>query len=100
VIAGQLGDSKFYVSKDLSNKYRKLFSAARENGPQALALLALAQSTNSDGVVSDARELLEPRYSLLAHYRIRVIPLAEFTRWIEICGIRIPRSGRVASTLP
>jgi hypothetical protein len=45
VFAGQLGDSKFYVSKDLSNKYRKLFSAARENGPQALALLALAQST-------------------------------------------------------
>ncbi len=86
-IAAPLGDGKFYVSKDLSNKYRKLLSAARENGPQALALLALAQSTDADGVVSDARELLEPRYSLLAHHRIRVIPLAEFPRWIEICGI-------------
>jgi hypothetical protein len=86
-IQAPLGDGKFYVSKSLSGKHRKLLSAARENGQRALALLALAESTKADGVVSDATELLSARYALLAHHRIRVIPLDEFPRWIEICGI-------------
>jgi hypothetical protein len=86
-IQAPLGDGKFYVAKSFSSEHRKLLSAARENGQRALALLALAESTKADGLVSDATELLETRYALLAHHRIRVIPLEEFPRWIEVCGI-------------
>ena len=86
-IPAPIGDGKFHVSKSLSNKQRKLLSAAKEGGQRALALLALAESTQADGVVSDAPELLAARYALLAHHRIRVIPLEEFPRWIEVCGI-------------
>jgi hypothetical protein len=86
-IQAPLGDGKFHVSKSFSNKHRKLLSAARVSGQRALALLALAESTKADGVVSDATELLATRYALLAHHRIRVIPLEEFPRWIEVCGI-------------
>lgn len=86
-IQAPLGDGKFYVSKSLSSRHRKHLSAARESGQIALALLALAESLKADGVVSDATELLATRYALLAHHRIRVIPLEEFPRWIEICGI-------------
>ena len=86
-ISAPIGDGKFHVSKSLSNKQRKLLSAAREGGQRALALLALAESTQADGVVSDAPELLAARYALLAHHRIRVMPLEEFPRWIQVCGI-------------
>jgi hypothetical protein len=50
------------------------------------SLLALADDAQADGLVTGDDVLVEQRYELLQHHRIRIVPVAEFADVIEVCA--------------
>ncbi len=48
------------------------------------SLLALADDAQADGLVTGDSVLIERRYDLLQHHRLRVVPISEFADVIEV----------------
>lgn len=73
-------------SKRIPRKHRNRLPGATADGQRAVALLALCDFLQADGIVTDEPRLVEARYPILQHHRLRVIPLSECADWIEVCA--------------
>jgi len=56
------------------------------NARAALALVALANAVQADGIVTDSEFLVGARHPLYQHHRVRLIPPAEFGDVLERCA--------------
>lgn len=54
------------------------------NDENALTLLTISKRWQADGIISDNEFLIDKRYTILQHHRIRIIPLVEFADVVEI----------------
>jgi hypothetical protein len=74
------------LSKRIPRRHRERLPGATVEGQSAIALLALCDFIQADGIVTTEPRLVEARYPLLQHHRLRVIPLEECANWIEVCA--------------
>src|SRR2546422_6415962 len=66
------------VSQEVPGRWRKRLKQQRPEATTALALLALAEAVQADGVVTESALLVPARYPLYQHHRVRIVPPAEF----------------------
>ena len=71
------------VSQEVPGRWRKRLKQQRPEATTALALLALAEAVQADGVVTESALLVPARYPLYQHHRVRIVPPAEFGDVLE-----------------
>lgn len=76
----------FQISPDVPREIRARLVADSESAKRSVTLLALATDLQADGIITDHELLIDSRYPLYQHHRIRVVPLVEFGDVIEICA--------------
>jgi hypothetical protein len=67
------------IQKDINEKYGESKEVSH-----ALELLALSDSLQLDGIITESEILITPRYQMYQHHRIRVVPLPELADLTEI----------------
>src|SRR5262245_27224512 len=80
------GVFQFTPHDTLSEASRELLSGDGDDARRARALLALTEASQSDGVVTENRVLVEAWWQLYQHHRIRIVPLGEFGDTVEVCA--------------
>lgn len=76
----------FKLDADLPQTHRLNLLEDNKEAKKSLSLLALAEYLQADGVITATSPLIEARYSIYQHHRIRIIPLNELSDIIEICA--------------
>jgi hypothetical protein len=76
----------FKIGDAVPTTVRRALRQPRAEATTALALLALAEAVQADGIVTESGVLIDARYPLYQHHRVRVIPLAEFGDVLESCA--------------
>lgn len=74
----------FSPDPDIPEPLRLAFLKEDFASKQALSLLALADFSQADGLVTSSEALINARYSLYQHHKIRIIPPDEFSDIIEV----------------
>lgn len=77
---------RFVASSHMAEAARAALGGESSGQQRRRALLALADDAQADGLVTDDDVLVERRYDLLQHHRIRVVPVVEFADVIEVCA--------------
>ena len=68
------------IQKDIEERFRK----KRDDIQQELALLALSESLQADGIITLSDILIDRRYTIYQHHHIRIIPSDEFPDTVEV----------------
>ena len=76
----------FMPGLHLPREVSDAFAVPSEEVRQGLALLVLADAWQADWLLTNRPVLLDARYQLYQHHRIRAIPLSELADWIEVCA--------------
>jgi len=77
---------QFVANRHMAETAREALGGESAEQQRRRALLALADDAQADGLVTSDDVLLEQRYDLLQHHRIRIVPVAEFADAIEVCA--------------
>ncbi len=74
------------LSHELPRRMRERIERGAEGECRGLRLLALTSHLKADGLVTALPSLVEARYQLSRHHRLRIIPPSEFPDFVEICA--------------
>jgi hypothetical protein len=74
----------FTPHNDIPQQHREYLLADSDESHRNLSLLALADTIQADGIVTNITKLIDARYVLSQYHRIRIIPLSEFGDTVEI----------------
>ena len=77
---------RFVANEHMDEAARAALGGESSEQQRSRSLLALADDAQADGLVTGDDVLVERRYDLLQHHRIRVVPVAEFADVIEVCA--------------
>jgi hypothetical protein len=86
VIARASDIPSFKIGEALPATLRRVLRQPRAEITTALALLALAEAVQAEGIVTESPVLIDARYPLYQHHRLRIIPLGEFGDVLESCA--------------
>jgi len=76
----------FKPDGSVPEEIRRQLLDSSEESKRAISLLALAETIQADGILTRSDVLVEGRYVIYQHHRIRIIPLNEFADLVEICA--------------
>ena len=79
-----ISPSPFNFDSDISSDVRDAILTNTADATRCLGLLSVADAIQADGIVTADELLIEARYQLYQHHRIRVIPLNEFGDTVEV----------------
>ena len=76
----------FKPNSEISEPVRSDLAKEDKDSKRCLSLLALTEQLQADGLITRAPQLINARYPLYQHHRIRIIPPEEVSNLIEICA--------------
>jgi hypothetical protein len=83
-VRGGGGGRRFIASKIQDETARAALGGESTEAERRRSLLALADDAQTDGLVTADSVLIERRYDLLQHHRLRIVPISEFADAIEV----------------
>ncbi len=74
------------LSRDLPRGLRERIERGVEGECRGLRLLSLAEHVQADGILTAIPGLLEARYELLSHHKLRIVRPQDLADFVEVCG--------------
>jgi hypothetical protein len=80
------GVPEFTPNVYMGNDARQALLGDAPEQKRRRSLLAMADHRQVDGLITNDPVLVERRYDLLQHHRIRIVPVSESTDFLEVCA--------------